>query len=370
MKSPLPNAATPPSGLREFIAALDRAGRLTRRAEPADCRFEIGRLSWQATAPLLFERIKDHPGHTLFTAGLSSVSSMAVALGLEPSTSGAELVRVLKDRLSRPLPTIEAKAAPSQAISQTGEQVRLYNLPVPWWSEIDAGRYVGTWHLNITRDPESGKRNAGIYRMQILNENQTTVSVSPRSHLALHMQQCEREKRPLEMAVAIGVAEPVIMAASAALPFGADELEVAGGFMTRPLEVARCRTVNLEAPANAEIVLEGKILPGVRVTDGPYLDYAGIPSTNPRAFLFEVSAITTREQPVFRGMAVGRAGAEDHQLFAVLARLGLVDFHGSSLRQRMQNVFLRRNCFRLFQWAGRLGYWKRRLKQPSQENRA
>jgi UbiD family decarboxylase len=367
----VPTAGTPPpSGLREFISALDRAGLLTRRTEAADCHLQIGQLSRDANAPLLFERIKDYPGHQLFTGGLASVSSMAVALGLEPATTSAELVRVLKDRLSRPQPTVEVKTAPSQATCVTGSQVRLYNLPVPWWSEIDAGRYVGTWHLNITKDPTTGKRNAGIYRMQILNENQATVSVSPRSHLAQHMELCERARRPLEMAVAIGVAEPVIMAASAALPFGTDELEAAGGFMTQPVPVARCRTVDLEAPANAEIVLEGKILPGERVTDGPYLDYAGVPSTNPRAFRFEVTAITAREQPVFRGMAVGRAGAEDHQLFAVLAQLGLVDFHGSNVRQRLQNVFLRRNCFRLFQWSGRLGYWKGRLKRRAQKSHA
>jgi UbiD family decarboxylase len=172
------------------------------------------------------------------------------------------------------------------------------------------------------------------------------------------------------MAVAIGVAEPIIMAAAAGLPYGTDELEVAGGLMTQPVPVARCRTIDLDAPANAEIVLEGKIVPGVRVTDGPYLDYAGIPSVNPRAFLFEVTAITSGEQPVFRGTTVGRPGAEDHQLFAILSRLGLVDFHGSNFRRWLQNIFLRQNCFRLFQWAGRLGYLKGRLKRRAAEDHA
>jgi len=356
-------------GLREFIAGLDHTGLLVRRTAPTDWRFQLGELSRQSDSPLLFERIKDYPGYKLFTGGLSSIPSIALALGLEPATPQLELVRVLKGRLSRPQPTLEVRTGLPPTTSATGSQVKLYNLPVPWWSEIDAGRYVGTWHLNITKDPETGKRNAGIYRMQVLSENQTTVSVSPRSHLAMHLEQCERARRPLEMAVAIGVAEPLIMAAAAALPYGTDELTVAGGFLTQPVEVAKCRTVDLEAPANAEIVLEGKILPGAWVTDGPYLDYAGIPSVNPRAFLFEVTAVTSREQPIFRGMAVGRRGAEDHQLFALLSRLGLVDFHGSHFRQRLQNILLRRRCFRLFQWAGRVGYWKGRLTKNKKVER-
>jgi hypothetical protein len=117
----------------------------------------------------------------------------------------------------------------------------------------------------------------------------------------------------------------------------------------------------MEVPAEAEVVLEGKILPGMRVKDGPYLDYAGIPSVNPVAYLFEVTALSWRDKPVFRGMAVGRPGAEDHQLFTILSRLGLLDFHGSRIRRKLQNALVKRKFFRSFQWTGRLGYYKRKL---------
>jgi len=346
---------------RQFISALENAGLLNRITKQVDWRIQIGQMSRQSDSPMLFESIKDYPDWKIFTGGFSQLPFIAIALGLNPRISRRELILELRKRLTKPLPPVlvEQKSADNFL---TGDNVNLFDLPVPQWSEIDAGRYVGTWHINVTKDPETQIRNLGIYRMQILNKNQTTLSVSPRSHLAMHMEKAERAKRPLEMAVAIGVAEPIIMAGAAALPYGTDELAVAGGLMSRPVEIAKCRTVDLEVPADSELVLEGKIIPGERVNDGPYMDYAGIPSVNPKAYLFQVTAISWRDQPIFRGMAVGNPGAEDHQLFVLLSQIGLLDFHGSRIRRTLQGVFIRHRLFRLFQWTGRLGLLKKKLK--------
>ena len=133
------------------------------------------------------------------------------------------------------------------------------------------------------------------------------------------------------------------------------QYQFAGGLETEPLQLLKCETVDLEVPANAEIAIEGLIKPGERVQDGPYLDYAGKANTNPKAFLFEATRLMFRNNPVFRGTSVGIPGAEDHQLFSVLARLNLVDFHGRRSRQLAQNQFLKKRFFRAFQFAGRLG---------------
>ena len=310
---------------------------------------------------MLFESVKDYPDWKIFTGGFSQLPFIAVALGLDAGISRRELVLELRKRLTKPLPPVLLEQKPADNFL-TGDEVNLFDLPVPQWSKIDAGRYVGTWHVNITKDSDTGIRNLGIYRMQILDKDHTTLSVSPRSHLAVHMEKTERARRPLEMAVAIGVPEPIIMAGAAALPYGTDELAVAGGLMSRPIEVVKCRTVDLEVPANSELVLEGKIIPGERVNDGPYMDYAGIPSVNPKAYLFQVTAISWRNQPIFRGMAVGMPGAEDHQLFVLLSQIGLLDFHGSRIRRALQGALIRHRLFRLFQWTGRLGLLKKRLK--------
>lgn len=353
------NAVAP--DFRGFILALEQRGFLHRISQQVDWRVQIGQMSRLSDSPMLFESLKDYPDWKIFTGGFSQLPFIAMALGLDAEISRRELILALRERLTKPLPPI-LLGQKTAGTFLAGEKVNLYDLPVPQWSKIDAGRYVGTWHINITRDPDTRIRNLGIYRMQILNKNQTTLSVSPRSHLAMHMEKAERAKLPLEMAVAIGVAEPIIIAGAAALSYGTDELAVAGGLMSRPVEVVKCRTCDLEVPSDSELVLEGKILPGERVNDGPYMDYAGIPSVNPKAYLFHVTAVSWRDQPIFRGMAVGRPGAEDHQLFVLLSQIGLLDFHGSRIRRALQGVLIRHRLFRLFQWTGRLGLLKRRLK--------
>jgi 4-hydroxy-3-polyprenylbenzoate decarboxylase len=226
-------------------------------------------------------------------------------------------------------------------------------LPVPWWSRADGGRYIGTWHLNITNDPDTGKRNVGVYRMSIIDGNHTTISVSRNSHLQKHFSIAENRGEALPMSVAIGVSDPFVMAAASALPVGVDEFTVAGALMQEPVRLVEGLTIPVESPADAEIVLEGRIVPGARTPDGPFFDYCGIPTTNPRAFIFEVSAIRMRENPVFRGAAIGIPGAEDLMLYSLLANLELYNFHGSRVRHAVQGFLFRNGWHRLVQLSGR-----------------
>ena len=125
--------------------------------------------------------------------------------------------------------------------------------------------------------------------------------------------------------------------------------------MRKPLEVLKTPGGELPVPARSEFVLEGEIEPHVRVMDGPYFDYTGKPNVNPHAYRFRVQRMWFRNQPIFRGTAVGQPGAEDHQLFAFLAELDLVDFHGSRLKQFTQTHLLKKRLFRAFQIGGSLG---------------
>jgi UbiD family decarboxylase len=313
----------------------------------------------QERIPLLFENIKDYPGQSLFSNGLVDSSCIALALGLQLE-SGGTLTHSLRKRLLSPIAPVLVSNGPVAENSATGNDIDFLRFPIPHWHPEDVARYIGTWHLNITKDPETGSRNLGVYRMQVLGPRQATVSTSPKSHLALQFAKAEREGRPLEMAVAIGVSETLIMAASAACPFGTDEYCLAGALQNEPVRLINCKTIAQEVPADSEIVIEGLIQPGVRVQDGPYFDYAGKPGTNRNAFLFEATRVMFRNHPIFRGTSIGHAGAEDHQLFALLADLDLVDFHGSSSRQWLQNQFLKMRMFRPFQFAGNVGTLLRR----------
>jgi UbiD family decarboxylase len=190
--------------------------------------------------------------------------------------------------------------------------------------------------------------------MELLGARQATVSTTSGSHLGIHVTKAERQGKPLQMAVAIGTSEAVVMAGSAACPYGADEYDLAGGLQQESVKLLPCRTVDLEVPADSEIVIEGVIVPGVRVQDGPYFDYVGKTSVNPSAFLFEATRVMARRNPIFRGASIGMPGAEDQHLLAALASIGLWDFHGSRLKHRLQSWLLRNGMFREFQLAGRL----------------
>jgi len=340
--------------LRHFIRLLADAGHLVRIREAIDWRFEIGRIARNRRVPLLFENIKDYPGARVFTNGLYSPKTIALALGLGPFHRQGSRLEAQRRATSPIKPKLVESGAVLENIVGDGE-LDLLKLPVPHWSAHDAGRYLGTWHINVSKDPETHSRNVGVYRMQLLGPKQATVSASPRSHLACHLKKAEKKGQPLPMAVAIGVSEAVLMAAAAAYPNGMDEFELAGGLQQEAVQLIRCKTVDLEVPANSEIVVEGFIYPGVRVQDGPYFDYTGNTNTNPRAFLFEATRLMFRSDPIFRGTSIGVAGAEDHELFAFLAQLNRVDFHGSRLKQAVQNALLRQRSFRAFQLSGKTG---------------
>lgn len=346
--------------LRHFITLLEQKRHLERISKEVDWKYEIGKITRNSQTPLLFENIKDYPGHKIFTNGLRNYSLVALAIGLEPENPYRDIIRTCKQRFASPVEPIMVEKGSIEYNFASSNEIDLSKLPVPWWSEIDGGRYIGTWHINVTKDPESGLRNVGVYRMQILSSNQTTVSVSPKSHFAFHMNKAEKRDQQLEMAVAIGVNETIMISAATAFPLGTDEYHFAGGLEQKPIELIKCKTVNLEVPANSEFVIEGIIKPGVRVQDGPYLDYAGIPSINRNAYLFEATGLIFRNNPVFRGTSVGIPGGEDHVLFSVLSQLNLVDFHGSIIRQKIQNFLLKKRYFKAFQLSGRVGKLIRR----------
>jgi UbiD family decarboxylase len=344
----------PATGLRGFIELLDSKGLLERVTKNVSWKYEIGDIVRDRRTPVLFETIDGYPGARLFSNGLVCTPSLALAVGLDKRAGPREISRHVLKAFTNPLPPVRSRQAPVKENVVTGTDVDLETLPLPWWNRADGSRYVATWHLNVSNNPETGERNIGVYRMMLVSRTSATISFSPRSHLAVHVRKAAELGRPLEMAVAIGVDERLMVPAAAAPPYGVDEYGLAGGLLDRPVELTPCTTIATEVPADAEIVLEGVIDPVGAVTDGPYMDYAGVPNTNTHGRLFRVSAIMFRTNPIFRGTTVGRPGAEDHRLYSLLSRIGYTDFHGSRLRHRAQTLLLRHERYRLFQMMGRV----------------
>jgi 4-hydroxy-3-polyprenylbenzoate decarboxylase len=341
--------------LRSFIEKLRESGQLRCVSRQVDWKYELGDITRSELIPLLFEDIKDYPGCRVFTNGLITTRAMGTALGLHVGENRKELLRQVRKRVSIPIAPQRVQSSPLFENILEREKVDLLKLPVPYWNRSDAGRYIGTWHINISRDPETGSHNLGVYRMQVLGARQATISTSSKSHLGIQFAKAERLGKPLEVAVAIGVSEAVFMAAAAGYPCGKDEYELAGALQEQSVNLIKCPGIDMDAPADTEILIEGYLVPGARVLDGPYFDYAGKATSNPKAYLFEATRILFRNDGIFRGAIVGHARAEDLLLFSVLSEVGLFDFHGSRMRRALQILFLKEHLFSAFQFAGRIG---------------
>ncbi|MEE8449372.1 MAG: UbiD family decarboxylase [Thermodesulfobacteriota bacterium] len=321
--------------LREFILALEKEGDLLRISREVDWRYEVAawtRLSYDSKPrrpALLFEKIKDYPaGYQIFTNGLGTYSRFARSLGLAPETSIKEIIQIYKNRVAHLIPPVEVGTGPVVENTVAGEKVDLFRFPVPWWHPRDGGRYIGTWHINVCKNPDTEITNVGCYRIQILDKNHALVGFLPGSHLGLSYSKQEARGEPLEMAVAIGADESMVMAAATSVPESVGEYEVAGGLRGKPVELIKCATVDLCIPAAAEIVLEGKLLPHIREPEGPFGEITGYHAGGVRMrTVFEVTAIHWRNNPILRGMLHGRPVDEVHMTSSIIrSASGLLAF--------------------------------------------
>jgi 4-hydroxy-3-polyprenylbenzoate decarboxylase len=216
----------------------------------------------------------------------------------------------LVNRLTDLMPKT-VKDAPCQEIVEPDGG--LDELPIlRTWPE-DGGPFI-TLPLVITRDPETGMRNIGTYRMQVFDRRTTGMHWQRHKGGAQHHRVAERLGRRLEVAVALG-ADPVLTyAATAPMPEGLDELMLAGVIGKRRIEMVKCRTVDLEVPASAQIVLEGYVEPGERRREGPFGDHTGLYSLADDFPVFHLQCLTRRRQPVYVTTVVGRPPMEDYYL--------------------------------------------------------
>jgi 2,5-furandicarboxylate decarboxylase 1 len=288
--------------LRGFLQLLEDEGELARIASPVALNQEIGAVCLRnlrtAGRGLLFERPegKDAP---LAVDLLASRRRYGLALGAEPAELAAEWNRRTKDLLA---PVLVENGMCQQNVL-VGDQVDLTELPVPIWNALDGGPYL-TLGCHISKDPDSQVRNVGIYRNQIHDRNTLGILVEPYGHL--RHQWSKRPNEPFPVAIVLG-ADPVVpMAAVAPVPYGRDELAVAGALRGKPIELVRCLMVPLEVPAAAEIVIEGEILLNDLRDEGPFGEFTGYYGGHRAARpIIRVKAITHRDHPILDAVYEG-----------------------------------------------------------------
>jgi len=328
--------------LTDFLSDLEHRRLLARIAEPVGPDLEIAAVTDRACKSpgggpaLLFDKPTGYD-MPVATNVYGSTERMCLALGVKALDDLAreidELVTPqmpegIMDALKmlpmvgrlRDLMPKTVKDAPCHEIVQ--RDGTLDALPIlTCWPE-DGGRYI-TFPIVFTKDPETGMRNIGAYRMQVFDGRTTGMHWQRHKGAAQHYRVAERMKKRLDVAVALG-AEPVLpYCATAPMPEGLDELLLAGFLARRRIEMVKCVTSDLEVPASSHIVLEGYVEPGERRREGPFGDHTGLYSQPDDFPVFHLTCVTRRKRPTYLTTVVGVPPMEDYYLGLASERIFL-----------------------------------------------
>ncbi len=375
--------------LREWIAALERAGELKRVRVEVDPVLEITEITDRVSKSrgggpaLLFEKVKGHPDTKVLINQFGSARRMNLALGVESLDEVAERLRMFTDVKSpqgllekiKMLPMLAdigkffpktVSTGPCKEVIQR-ENFSLLNFPVLQCWPQDAGRFI-TLPCVISKDPRTGKRNVGMYRMQIYDARsagmhwqrqkvaaehyrnamrqssvvsrqssagkhsqvagrwsraEAAVDVMARTSGSARVAEGEAPKGKLEVAVAIGTDPAVTFAAIVPAPPDVDELLIAGFLREKPVELVKCETVDLEVPSSAEIVLEGHVNLDELRLEGPFGDHTGFYSLEDLYPVFHVTCVTHRKDPIYATTIVGKPPMEDAWMGKAVERIFL-----------------------------------------------
>jgi 2,5-furandicarboxylate decarboxylase 1 len=320
------NAPQPVRSLRDWLDHLAARDRLVVLKPGIGLRFELAAVAKRLDG--LRATVFPRPGgHAIpVVSGLVSDRGwMAEAMGVEPG----EVLSRFQEAALDPIPWKETASAPAQEVVH--RQVNLEELlPLPTHNEHDSGPYV-TAGLMITRNPRTGKQNVSIHRCQLSGPNRLGVLLLPR-HAHMFFEMAEAGGRPLEAAIVVGVDPLTLLASQAIAPIDVDELEIAGALHRRPLAVVKCLTSDLRVPAEAEIVIEGRFLPGVRELEGPFGEFPQYYGERAERHVMEIDAVTHRRDAIFHTVV---GGGLEHLLLGAIPREATLLAH---LKRSFPNV--------------------------------
>ncbi|MBU1965565.1 MAG: menaquinone biosynthesis decarboxylase [Proteobacteria bacterium] len=333
------------NNLGEFIARLEAEGELVRIESRVSPVLEIAEITDRMSkAPgggkaLFFENVEGS-AFPVLTNAFGSHRRIALALGAAPDALAARLDGILRQAPPRSLRekmgfipkaiawanflprTRKIKAPPCQEVILKGDDVDLMKIPILHCWPKDGGRFI-TLPVVFTKGLHDGKRNVGMYRMQVYDGKTTGMHWHIHKDGCHHYHEYQKAGKRMEVAVAIGTDPAITYAATAPLPRGVDEMILAGFIRQKPVVMVRGVTVAIEVPAEAELVLEGYVDPEETRVEGPFGDHTGYYSLKDLYPVFHLTAVTHRRNPVYSATVVGRPPMEDCYLALVTERLFL-----------------------------------------------
>ena len=323
--SDLSNSAYAPD-LHGFIEFLDaeHPDQIIRISKEVNPKFEISgiieRLEKDDRFPLIiFENVKG--SNVPLVANMhASFDRLRLALGMTEGDVKA-FVTECAARQENPVKPKIVASGPVQEIVTTGDYIDVEALPICTYHELDAGKYI-TAGLALMRDPDTGINNVGIYRHMVHGKNLLGIQVSETADANIIWKKYEQRCEPCPIAIIIGHHPAVFIGCLAFSSMDSDELHIAGGMLQRPLELVKCKTIPLDVPADAEIVLECVTQPGERLPEAPFGEYPGTYGPQRMNPVLEIKAITRRAKPLYQNAFVGHA---DNLLLSGLMRTNFIE---------------------------------------------
>ena len=337
--------------ISQFLSAIDRAGEMARIREPVKARLELCEIADRVMKQpaggqaLYFENvILDHGERSQYPVVINlfgSMRRMSLALGVDDLDEiGARITEMLDLKVPEGImgklsmlprllelgkfpPRVRSGKPPCQEIVLKGDEVDLSKLPIMTCWPKDGGPYI-TLPMVISKDPNRGIRNVGMYRVQVLGPRTLAMHWQRHKVGAAHWREMAEKGERMPVVIAIGADPASVYSASAPLPPTIDEFLFAGFLRKRPVSLARALTCDLEVPAEAEFVIEGYIDPAEPlVVEGPFGDHTGFYSEADLYPQVHVTALTMRRSPVYASTVVGRPPMEDYYLGHATERIFL-----------------------------------------------
>ena len=304
--------------LRGWIDALRREGEIHDIDVECDWDCEIGTITRKAFGngdgpALMFNNIKDYNKAgarctKLFTGGLSNYSRVAMMFGLPKDAPITDLVKAARKAYSGRIAPVTVKTGPVKENILTGDDINLFDFPVPKWHRLDGGRYINTMQGTVTKDLATGRLNVGMYRGMIGTKGTLPVLLWRPQNWGLDFKKYADKQEEMPVAFIYGWEPSLPFCAASPIPPDVSEYDVMGAMRGAPVELVDCETVPLKVPASAEIVIEGWISPDPATfeMEGPFGEYTGYfgGDQSPKHTV-RVTAITHRNDPIFRGTLEG-----------------------------------------------------------------
>jgi len=325
--------------MRTYLAQLASCGELVTVKSKVNWHLEVGALCALTNKiggpAMYFDNVQDYRGYplvgSLFTGpgtlyphptGRTPWRRLAIALGMNKDIGYEELLTELLHRRDYPIAPVEVVSGPCKEVCRLGEEADLQAFPWPQLYARDGGRYI-TAGIIVAMNRASTWMNWSICRGMIYGRDKLVLNITPDSHLGRLYQEYENNGEPMPVSIVLGGDPACFIAAALDVPWGISEAAIAGGLKEKPIALVHSETNPLLVPAGAEVVLEGKVLPGERLPEGPFPEYVRYAPPQLRP-VFQVEAITHRKNPIIPFVAEGSKVSDSMALRSVLISLELM----------------------------------------------